>query len=268
MIGNTGCNHASSASSFWAEGVQLSALTSTSADGSIDTSVNVQLTSCSRLQSSWPTASFKQLLLLLTVSIHHLALREVKVVCYLYYFWVFEVILDAWLKRRHSGNVCSVSVKVSESVSFSMCVMAAVLLKEVVFSDGVLMLFIKLSAFYLLTETLFLFLTVNWNVLALLSVRFEVCLSVFSLMLVCSAALIPPLLFHLHVSAGVGSDSGRLRLREICCFISSSWSIYSTLESKINPLKLFIHVLLVSLLFIHPSLCPGLFLISCSCLSH
>lgn len=86
-----------------------------------------------------------------------------KVVCYLCHFGVFEVILDAWLKRRHSGNVCSVSVKVSESVSFSMCVMAAVLVKEVVFSDGVLMLFItvKLSAFYLLTETLFLFLTVN-----------------------------------------------------------------------------------------------------------
>lgn len=43
-----------------------------------------------------------------------------------------------------------------------MCVMAAVLVKEVVFSDGVLMLFItvRLSAFYLLTETLFLFLTV------------------------------------------------------------------------------------------------------------
>lgn len=41
--------------------------------------------------------------------------------------------------------------------------MAAVSLNEVVFSDGVLMLFItvKLSAFYLLTETLFLFLTVN-----------------------------------------------------------------------------------------------------------
>lgn len=42
-----------------------------------------------------------------------------------------------------------------------MCVMAAVLVKEVVFSDGVLMLFITVSAFYLLTETLFLFLTVN-----------------------------------------------------------------------------------------------------------
>lgn len=92
MIGNQGCNHASSASSFWAEGAQLSALSSTSADGSIDTSVNVQSKSSSRLHSSWPTASFKQLLLLLTVSIHHLALREVKVVCYLCHFGVFEVI--------------------------------------------------------------------------------------------------------------------------------------------------------------------------------
>ena len=123
-MGNTGFNHVSCASSFWAEGFQLSALSTTAADGSIDTSISVRwksdVTSSSRLQSNCPRASFR--LWLLIVGIHHLVLRAVKVNTSARRFdiyIIFKVVLDAWLKRRHSGNISSVSVKVSETVSFS-----------------------------------------------------------------------------------------------------------------------------------------------------